>query len=164
MAQHVAGQVGRLQKSGRLDEQGAAELFSLMEKFAGYGFNKSHAAAYALIAFQTAYLKANYTVEFLAASMTLDLGNTDKLAEFRREAERLGITVEPPSVNRGGREFDVADGKIVEIWNSRETGGPEREQPRQPFPQRAGTGAAQWYPWSRTLPRASWPSAWPASS
>ena len=76
-------------------------------KFADYGFNKSHAAAYALVAYQTAYLKANYPVEFLAASMTLDIANTDKLAEFRREAQRLGIKVEPPSINRSGVDFDV---------------------------------------------------------
>ena len=65
-------------------------VFDLMEKFAGYGFNKSHSAPYALIAYQTAYLKANYPVEFLAASMTLDIGNTDKLNQFRQEADRLG--------------------------------------------------------------------------
>ena len=71
----------------------AGEIFDLMEKFADYGFNKSHAAAYALVAYQTAYMKTNYPVEFLAASMTLDMGNTDKLSEFRAEAERLGIDV-----------------------------------------------------------------------
>ena len=70
----------------------ADAIFDLLERFAEYGFNKSHAAAYALVAYQTAYMKANYPVEFLAASMTLDMGNTDKLAEFRAEAERLGIT------------------------------------------------------------------------
>jgi DNA polymerase-3 subunit alpha len=86
----------------------ADEIFDLLAKFADYGFNKSHAAAYALIAFQTAYLKANYPVEFLAASMTLDLDNTDKLSDFRLEAQRLGIRVEPPSVNRSGVVFDVA--------------------------------------------------------
>src|SRR6266851_91103 len=77
----------------------ADAIFDLLERFAEYGFNKSHAAAYALVAYQTAYLKAHYPVEFLAASMTLDRDNTDKLAEFRREANRLGIAVEPPSVN-----------------------------------------------------------------
>ena len=87
-------------RAGRRDLRPAA-------KFAEYGFNKSHAAAYALVAYQTAYLKANYPVEFLAASMTLDMGNTDKLSEFRAEAERLGIKVEPPSVNRSGVAFDV---------------------------------------------------------
>ncbi len=90
----------------------ASEIFDLLAKFADYGFNKSHAAAYAVVAFQTAYLKANFPVEFLAASMTLDMGNTDKLAEFRRDAERLKITVEPPSINRSGVEFDVAEGAI----------------------------------------------------
>ena len=93
--------------AGGLDRGNANEIFDLLAKFADYGFNKSHAAAYALVAFQTAYLKANYPVEFLAASMTLDLDNTDKLAEFRREAQRLGIKVEPPSVNRSGVVFDV---------------------------------------------------------
>jgi DNA polymerase-3 subunit alpha len=91
----------------------ADSIFDLLQRFADYGFNKSHAAAYALVAYQTAYLKANYPVELIAATMTLDLGNTDKLAEFRREAERLGIVVEPPSVNRGAREFDVSDGRII---------------------------------------------------
>lgn len=90
----------------------ASEIFDLLAKFADYGFNKSHAAAYAVVAFQTAYLKANYPVEFLAASMTLDIGNTDKLSEFRRDAERLGIKVERPSINRSGVDFDVADGAI----------------------------------------------------
>jgi DNA polymerase III subunit alpha len=94
-------------------EKGHAEaIFELLERFADYGFNKSHAAAYALVAYQTAYMKANYPVEFLAASMTLDMGNTDKLAEFRAEAERLGIKVEPPSINRSAVEFEVAENTI----------------------------------------------------
>ena len=95
-----------------LSKAQASEIFDLLAKFADYGFNKSHAAAYALIAYQTAYLKANHRVEFLAASMTLSLDNTDKLGEFRREAQRLGIRVEPPSVNRSGTDFDVHDGAI----------------------------------------------------
>jgi len=90
----------------------ADEVFDLLAKFADYGFNKSHAAAYALIAFQTAWVKANHPVEFMAASMTLDIGNTDKLAEFRLEAKRLGIRVEPPSVNQSGVVFDVREGAI----------------------------------------------------
>ncbi len=94
-------------------EKGQAEaIFELLERFADYGFNKSHAAAYALVAYQTAYMKANFPVEFLAASMTLSMGNTDKLAEFRAEAVRLGIKVEPPSVNRSGVEFDVTGNTI----------------------------------------------------
>jgi DNA polymerase III subunit alpha len=94
-------------------ERGQAEtIFELLERFADYGFNKSHAAAYALVAYQTAYMKANHPVEFLAASMTLDMGNTDKLAEFRSEAVRLGIKVEPPSVNKSGVTFAVGDRTI----------------------------------------------------
>ncbi|MGB8278836.1 MAG: DNA polymerase III subunit alpha [Methylovirgula sp.] len=90
-----------------LNKRRADEIFDLLAKFADYGFNKSHAAAYALIAYQTAWFKANYPVEFLAASMTLDKSNTDKLAEFSNEARRLGIKIEPPSVMRSGVDFDV---------------------------------------------------------
>jgi len=85
----------------------ANEIFDLLAKFADYGFNKSHAAAYALIAYQTAWFKANYPVEFIAASMTLDKANTDKLAEFRNEAQRLGIKVEAPSINNSLADFSV---------------------------------------------------------
>jgi DNA polymerase-3 subunit alpha len=88
----------------------ANEIFDLLAKFADYGFNKSHAAAYALIAYQTAWFKAHYPVEFLAASMTFDKSNTDKLAEFRNESRRMGIAVEPPSILRSGVDFDVAPG------------------------------------------------------
>jgi DNA polymerase-3 subunit alpha len=89
-------------------ERARAELiFDQMAKFAGYGFNKSHAAAYALVTYQTAYLKANYPVEFMAASMTLDLGNTDKLAHFRQELDRLGIALLPPDINRSEVAFAV---------------------------------------------------------
>ena len=91
----------------------ANEIFDLLAKFADYGFNKSHAAAYALVTYHTAYLKANHPVEFLAAAMTLDLDNTDKLAEFRQDAQRLKITVEPPSVNTSGVVFDVREGRIL---------------------------------------------------
>mgnify|MGYP003703727969 CR=1 FL=1 len=90
----------------------ADTIFDLLAKFADYGFNKSHAAAYALVSYHTAYMKAHYPVEFLAASMTLEIHNTDKLSEFRAEAQRLGIKVEAPSVNRSGPTFEVADGTI----------------------------------------------------
>ncbi len=89
-------------------ERARAELiFDQMAKFAGYGFNKPHAAAYALVTYQTAYLKASYPVEFLAALMTLDLGNTDKLNIFRQELHRLGIRLLPPDVNRSEVTFAV---------------------------------------------------------
>ncbi|MCB1470193.1 MAG: DUF655 domain-containing protein, partial [Rhizobiaceae bacterium] len=87
-------------------------IFDLLAKFADYGFNKSHAAAYAVVSYQTAYLKAHYPVEFLAASMTLDMSNTDKLADFRQDAMRLGIDVVPPSVKTSYRAFEVAENKI----------------------------------------------------
>ena len=90
-----------------LEQAQADTIFDLLAKFADYGFNKSHAAAYALVAYQTAYLKANFPVEFMAASMTLDLSNTDKLSDFRREAMRLGIDVLPPSVNASDAHFEV---------------------------------------------------------
>jgi DNA polymerase III subunit alpha len=93
--------------------KGQAEtIFELLAKFADYGFNKSHAAAYALVSYHTAFMKAHYPVEFIAASMTLDLNNTDKLSEFRSEAQRLGIKVEAPNINRSGATFEVGDGTI----------------------------------------------------
>ncbi len=94
-------------------ERSRAEyIFELVAKFAGYGFNKSHAAAYALIAYQTAYLKANYPTEFIAASMTLDMSNADKLNGFAQEARRLGLRIEPPSVNRSEVGFIPSEGAI----------------------------------------------------
>ena len=94
-------------------QKGRAEyIFELVAKFAGYGFNKSHAAAYALIAYQTAYLKANYPSEFVAASMTLDMGNADKLNSFAQEARRLGIKLKQPSVNHSEVGF-IPDGKAI---------------------------------------------------
>ena len=96
-----------------VEDARASYVFDLVNKFAGYGFNKSHSAAYALIAYQTAYLKANYPVEFLAASMTLDMANTDKLSAFREEAMRLDITIDPPSINTSGVEFTVDNGRIA---------------------------------------------------
>jgi DNA polymerase III subunit alpha len=90
-----------------IDKTTADAIFDACAKFAEYGFNKSHSAPYAFITYQTAWFKANHPAEFLAASMTLDKGNTDKLAEFRAEAERLRIKVAPPSVNESLIDFDV---------------------------------------------------------
>lgn len=87
-------------------------IFDLLAKFADYGFNKSHAAAYAVVSYQTAYLKAHYPVEFLAASMTYDMANTDKLNDFRRDAMRLGIEVVSPSVMTSFRDFEVGENRI----------------------------------------------------
>jgi DNA polymerase-3 subunit alpha len=85
----------------------AVHIFELVAKFAGYGFNKSHAAAYAYVAYQTAYLKANHPVEFFAASMTYDMGNIDKLNLYRQELDRLGIRLLAPDINRSGVDFTV---------------------------------------------------------
>ena len=90
-----------------VDERKATRIFELVDKFAGYGFNKSHAAAYAIVAYQTAWLKANHPVEFLAASMTLDMGVTDKLNVFKQELDRLRIPLLPPDVNRSDVAFAV---------------------------------------------------------
>ncbi|MEM9468786.1 MAG: DNA polymerase III subunit alpha [Pseudomonadota bacterium] len=91
----------------QVPEQQASDIFEQIAKFAGYGFNRAHAACYALIAYQTAWLKANYPVEFMAASMTLDYGNTDKLAVFKQEVDKMGIKLLPPSVNKSGAMFRV---------------------------------------------------------
>ena len=93
----------------------AEQIFEQAEKFAGYGFNKGHAAAYAQVAYQTAFLKANYPVEFLAASMTLDIGNTDRLNIFRQEAGRLGVKIAPPDINRSGAVF-TCDADAGEVF------------------------------------------------
>lgn len=90
----------------------AKSIFDLIAKFAEYGFNKSHAAAYAVIAYQTAYIKANFPVEFIAASMTYDMHNTDKLGVFREEAIHFGIQLLPPDVNRSEVLFSVEEGAI----------------------------------------------------
>jgi len=89
-------------------EQQSDGIFELVAKFAGYGFNKSHAAAYALISYQTGWLKANHPVEFFAASMSLDLSNTDKLAVFYQDARKFDVPVLAPDVNRSSADFDVS--------------------------------------------------------
>ncbi len=91
----------------------ARQIFKLVNEFAGYGFNKSHAAAYAVIAFRTAYLKAHHPVEFMAASMSLDISNVEKLSLFAREAGRMGVEIAPPCVNHSLADFEVKNGRIL---------------------------------------------------
>ncbi len=120
----------------------AGKLFGLMEKFGGYGFNKSHSAAYAMIAYQTAYLKAHYPVQFMAALLTLDMGNQDKTIKNIVECKEMGIEILPPDVNESQADFSVVGGKIrfglaavknvglkaVEsVIEERESGGPFRD-------------------------------------
>ena len=96
-----------------VDQKKAGEVFDLLEKFANYGFNKSHAAAYAVVSYQTAYLKANYPVEFMAGVMNCDIHLTEKLAIYKREVDRMEIAVIPPCVNRSRARFDVDGGALV---------------------------------------------------
>ena len=96
-------------RASAISERAANRIFDLMEHFAGYGFNKSHSAAYALISYRTAYLKAHYSVEFMAALLTSEMGNTDKLVPYLEEAKRMGITILPPDVNDSNATFAVGD-------------------------------------------------------
>lgn len=90
----------------------ATKIFDQMEKFASYGFNKSHAAAYSLVSYQTAYLKAHYTVEFMCAIMSLDITNIDKLFFYKEEGKKMGFKVLPPDINKSDADFAVEDGNI----------------------------------------------------
>ncbi len=94
------------------DPEIAGQIFDLMEYFAGYGFNKSHSAAYAMVAYQTAYLKANYPAEYMAALLTSVRDNTDKIAAYVEECRRLHIEVLPPDINESEKDFTVVGGKI----------------------------------------------------
>jgi len=97
-----------------IDEAKADEIFDLMEKFAGYGFNKSHAAAYSLLAYHTGWLKVHYTAEFFCANMTVEMDNTDKLKVLFEDAQKnFGLTFEPPDVNRGNYRFEPVNDKVI---------------------------------------------------
>nr|VFK30170.1 MAG: DNA polymerase-3 subunit alpha [Candidatus Kentron sp. MB] len=96
-----------------VDEKQATEIFDLMEKFAGYGFNKSHSAAYALIAYQTAWLKAHYPAAFMAAVLSADMDNTDKVVGFIDECRKLGLAITPPDINRCQVQFTVQDTRTI---------------------------------------------------
>ncbi len=96
-----------------LSDRKAAELFGLMEKFAGYGFNKSHAAAYALIAFQTAYLKSHHPAEFMTATLSADMDDTDKAHSFFEDSISNGLTILPPDINLSGYRFMPINNKTI---------------------------------------------------
>jgi DNA polymerase-3 subunit alpha len=100
-------------KKNGVPDAKAAEVFELLNKFANYGFNKSHAAAYGVVSYHTGWLKANHPVEFMAAVMNCDIHLTDKLAVYKREVDRLGIEIVPPCVNRSNADFAVEEGRIL---------------------------------------------------
>lgn len=104
----IAGAV----KNG-FDAKHADDIFEIMIPFAGYGFNKSHAAAYSVVAYRTAYLKANFPAEFIAANLTNEINSTDKLPEYIIEGRAMGLEIDPPDINRSDKFFDVVDGRIV---------------------------------------------------
>ncbi len=99
---------GKASKQG-IDKQNAADIFDLIAKFASYGFNKSHAAAYAMISYQTAYMKANHPVEFFVANLNYEISDTDKLSLFTMDARKLGITVLPPDINQSQPLFSISE-------------------------------------------------------
>ena len=96
-----------------VDERLAAHIFDLMEKFAGYGFNKSHSAAYALLSYQTAYLKAHYPAAFMAAVLSADMDHTDKVVTLIDECGHIGLTVRPPDINNSSYAFAMADERTI---------------------------------------------------
>ena len=97
----------------KINEKKSEKVFNLMEKFAGYGFNKSHSAAYAQVSYQTAYLKAHYPLEFFGSLITSDMDNTDKVLRYIHNCREMNITVQPPDVNLSQREFSVCDNVLV---------------------------------------------------
>src|SRR5213594_599652 len=92
-------------RTNKIPEKKANAIFDLLEKFAGYGFNKSHSAAYGLISYHTAYLKAHYPVEFMSGLLSNEINNTEKISVFVGECKRMGIAILPPDVNRSGLKF-----------------------------------------------------------
>ncbi len=105
MAKERANFIEGCERENKIPEKKANAIFDLLEKFAGYGFNKSHSAAYGLISYQTAYLKAKYPVEFMAGLLSNGINNTDKISTFVGECKRMGIPILPPDVNRSGLKF-----------------------------------------------------------
>jgi len=106
-------------RTNKIPEKKANAIFDLLEKFAGYGFNKSHSAAYGVISYQTAYLKAHYPVEFMAGLLSNEINNTEKISVFVGECKRMGISIMPPDINKSGLKF------MPEMWE-----GPQRPDSR----------------------------------
>ena len=113
MAEHREKFRAGAAKTHNIPQDKADEIFDLMEKFAGYGFNKSHAAAYSLLAYHTAWLKVHYTAEFFCANMTVEMDDTDKLKVLFEDAQKMGMSFEPPDVNRGNYRFEPISDKVI---------------------------------------------------
>jgi len=120
MAEERANFIEGCERTNKIPEKKANAIFDLLEKFAGYGFNKSHSAAYGLISYQTAYLKANYPVEFMAGLLSNEINNTDKISTFVGECKRMGIPILPPDVNRSDLKFSP------EAWEGPECSDDDR--------------------------------------
>jgi len=139
MAKERANFIAGCAKTNNIPEKKANAIFDLLEKFAGYGFNKSHSAAYGLISYQTAYLKANHPVEYMAGLLSNEINNTDKISTFVGECKRMGIPILPPDVNRSGLKF------IPEhVSNATENAGKENSEAATPPDQTAKTNAIRY--------------------
>ena len=120
MAKERANFIAGCGRTNNIGERKANAIFDLLEKFAGYGFNKSHSAAYALISYETAYLKANYAVEFMAGLLSNEINNTEKISVLVSECKRMGITILPPDVNRSGLKFVPETVAVAAVYDRRE--------------------------------------------
>jgi DNA polymerase-3 subunit alpha len=127
MAKERANFIEGCARTNKIAEKKANSIFDLLEKFAGYGFNKSHSAAYGLISYQTAYLKANYPVEYMAGLLSNEINNTDKISTFVGECKRMGIPILPPDVNRSGLKFSPE--KTVAAVSDRRPGDDGGQRP-----------------------------------
>lgn len=125
MAKERANFIAGCARANNIGEKKANAIFDLLEKFAGYGFNKSHSAAYALISYQTAYLKANYPVEFMAGLLSNEINNTEKISILVGECKRMGIAILPPDVNRSGLKF--VPESVAAVGGRGEIHGEDRE-------------------------------------
>ncbi len=144
MAKERVNFIAGCERVNGIDERKANTIFDFLEKFAGYGFNKSHSAAYGLISYRTAYLKANYPVEFMAGLLSNEVNNTEKIAVFVAECERLGVKILPPDVNMSHLKFvpEAREGKAGHsVWLGRDQKhrrrghavGHRRERRARPF-------------------------------
>ena len=125
-------------KENGIDEETATSLFQKIEQFAGYGFNKSHSMAYAFVAYQTAFLKANYPVEFMAALLTSESGNLDKVAQYIEECRRMGIEILPPTSTTAVTDSMSRAAPSVSAWAPSRTSAGIRSRPFRPSGKQTG--------------------------